>query len=112
MLDKSVLKQADTETLIETALECGRQQASILAHTETLTDEQIEELIEIEKIRDFSIRLIDWTDVKQFEDRLHVLQKLDNDNQVLLSTKRKALQKDIELLKKRRNVAGEYMNFR
>jgi len=114
-MDKSVLKQADTETLIETALECTRLQADILESDEDLTEEQLERLIEIESLRDYVVHLIDWPIVNGLEtvkEPLQQLQALDVLNRNRLEKRRTELIEQIDLLKKRRNVAGKYMSFR
>lgn len=115
MLDKSVLKQADIPTLIETALECGRQQAGILACPDALDEEQITRLQEIESVREYVLRLIDWDAVRNLDgcmQQLRQLQKQDADNRHLMETRRDEMLRQVELLRKRRNVAGEYLNFR
>jgi len=115
MLDKSILAHADISTLIETALECGRQQARILACPDALDEEQITRLQEIESIREYVIHLIDWDAVRGREDctrQLQQLQKLDADNRHLMENRRDEMLRQMELLRKRRNVAGEYLNFR
>jgi len=113
MLDKSILAHADISTLIETALECGRQQAQILAGADELTEEQITRLQEIESVRSYVIHLIDWSKVPETcEKGLRQLQKLDADNRQRMESRREEMLKQMELLRKRRNVAGEYLNFR
>jgi len=113
MLDKSILAHADIPTLIETAVECGRQQARILTGADELTDEQITRLQEIESVRSYVIHLIDWSKVPEGCERvLRQLQKLDADNRRRMESRREEMLKQMELLRKRRNVAGEYLNFR
>lgn len=114
-VDKSVLEHASTETLIETALECARLQADILASEEALTDEQLERLMEIENLRDYVVHLISWPSVSGIEavkESLEQLQTLDVLNRKRLEKRRAELIEQIDLLKKRRNVAGKYMSFR
>jgi hypothetical protein len=114
-MDKSVLKQADTQTLIETALECARLQADILTSNEDLTEEELERLIEIESLRDYVVHLINWPSVSGIEavkEPIEQLQALDVLNRKRLEKRRAELIEQIDLLKKRRNVAGKYMSFR
>jgi|GEM_PF-2405892 len=114
-MDRSVLKHASTEMLIETALECARLQADILESDEDLTGEQLERLIEIESLRDYVVHLINWPSVNGLEavqEPLQQLQALDVLNRNRLEKRRTELIEQIDLLKKRRNVAGKYMSFR
>jgi hypothetical protein len=113
-MDKTILAKADTSTQIEAALECCRQQAVLLNQSE-LSEQQLEQLHELEQIRSYIVRLIQWDRIRNLDQlrmSLEQLQSIDADNRALLTTRRDELRDQIELLKKRRNVAGEYLAFR
>lgn len=113
-MDKTILAKADTSTQIEAVLECCRQQAVLLNQSE-LSEQQLEQLHELEQIRSYIVRLIQWDKIQNLDQlrmSLEQLQSIDADNRALLTTRRDELRDQIELLKKRRNVAGEYLAFR
>jgi hypothetical protein len=113
-MDKTILAQADTSTQIEAALECCRQQAVLLNQSE-LSEQQLEQLHELEQIRSYIVRLIQWDKIQNLDQlrmSLEQLQSIDADNRALLTTRRDELRDQIALLKKRQNVAGEYLAFR
>lgn len=113
--DKGLLEQVDTNMLIAAALECALQQAQLLSSDARLSEEEIEKLQELERVRSNILHAIDWRgidDATGYQVQLRELEALDASNHQLLHKRHDELAQQIKLLKKRRGAVGEYLSIR
>ncbi|WP_432697708.1 hypothetical protein ACQUQP_05020 [Marinobacterium sp. YM272] len=112
MFNKTALEGATTEVLIATAIECSRQQQSLLKGE--MDENSVNLFGQYEEIRSYAIRHIAWDNPAKLLENIEALKQLAGlDRQVSkqLEASRDNLAAGIKQLKKKRGASSEYLRF-